>query len=74
MPYIEQLADHWGELCASKEVASAWADRLVDTTRLALSPERSVHGFFYGTSACLSALFRAERYEEIIDLLQVDAI
>ncbi len=38
VPYIEQLADHWGELCASKEVASAWADRLVDTTRLALSP------------------------------------
>src|SRR5713101_2617748 len=22
MPYIEPLADHWGELCASKEVAS----------------------------------------------------
>jgi len=74
VPYIELLADHWGELCASKEVASAWADRLVDATRLALSPERSVHGFFHGTSACLSALFRAERYEEIIDLLQVDAI
>ncbi|MBZ4422816.1 hypothetical protein K8638_40910, partial [Myxococcus sp. RHST-1-4] len=25
IPYIELLADHWGELCASKEVASAWA-------------------------------------------------
>jgi hypothetical protein len=24
IPYIERLADHWGELCASKEVASAW--------------------------------------------------
>jgi len=23
MPYIERLADYWGELCASKEVASA---------------------------------------------------
>ena len=22
IPYIERLADHWGELCASKEVAS----------------------------------------------------
>jgi len=32
------------------------------------------HGFCHGTSACLSALFRAERYEEIIDLRQVDAI
>ena len=23
IPYIESLADHWGELCASKEIASA---------------------------------------------------
>ncbi len=74
MPYTELLADNWGELCASKDVASAWADRLVDTTRLALSSDRRVRGFFHGTSACLSALFRAERYEEIIDILQADAI
>jgi len=25
IPYIESLADHWGELCASKDVASEWA-------------------------------------------------
>ncbi len=74
MPYIELLADYWGELCASRDVASAWADRLVDTTRMALSSDRRVRGFFHGTSACLSALLRAERYEEIIDILQVDAI
>ena len=30
IPYIERIGDYWGELCASKEVASAWADRLVD--------------------------------------------
>ena len=24
IPYIESLADHWGELCASKDVASEW--------------------------------------------------
>lgn len=74
MPHIELLADDWGELCASKDVASAWADRLVGTTRLALSSDRRVRGLFHGTSACLSALFRAERYEEIIDILQGDAI
>lgn len=74
MPYIESLADHWGELCASKDVASAWADRLLDVTRLALSPDRSLRGHFHGTSACLSALYRADRFDEIVALLEIDTI
>jgi hypothetical protein len=69
MPYIEQLGDYWGELCASKELAAAWANRLLGITRLALSPDTSVRGFFCGTSACLSALYRAERYQEIVELV-----
>jgi hypothetical protein len=73
IPYIESLADFWGELCASKEAASAWADRLVGITREALSPDKDLHSHFHGTPACLSALYRAERYEEILDILQVDA-
>ena len=72
IPYIETLADHWGELCASKEVASEWADRLVGITRMALSPDPKVRGYFHGTSACFSALFRAERYAEIIDMLRTE--
>lgn len=32
IPYIEQLADHWGDLCASKELASGWADGLLNIT------------------------------------------
>lgn len=74
MPYIEQLGEFWGELCASKEVASEWADRLLGVTRLALSPDRGVGGFFHGTSACLSALYRSERYREIIDLVSEGTI
>ena len=74
IPYIESLGDHWGELCASKPVASAWADRLIGSTRLALSPDRKLRGHFHGTSACLSALHFAGRYAEIVDLLQADAI
>ena len=74
IPYIERLADHWGELCASKEVASAWADKLVGITRMALSPDKNLRGHFHGTSACLSALYRAERFDELIDLLRVDTI
>jgi NAD(P)-dependent dehydrogenase (short-subunit alcohol dehydrogenase family) len=73
IPYIETLADYWGELCGLKGVASVWADRLVDITRGALSPDKELHGYFHGTTACLSALYRAERYAEIVDILQVEA-
>lgn len=72
IPYIESLANHWGELCASKEIASLWSDRVLDVTRMALSPEKDRRGFFHGTSACLSALFTAERYEEILELVEHD--
>ena len=74
IPYIESLVDYWGELCGSPEIAGAWADRLLGITRLALSPDKNVRGHFHGTSACLSALYRAERYAEIVRLLDVDAI
>ena len=74
IPYIETLDDDWGDLCGSKEVASAWAERLVGITRMALSPDKNVRGHFHGTAACLSALYRAERYPEIVDILQVDTI
>ncbi len=72
IPYIESLAEHWGELCASKEMASLWADRLLDVTRMALSPDKDLRGFFHGTTACLSALFTAERYEELLELVEHD--
>jgi len=41
-------------------------------TRLALSPDKDVRGYFHGTSACLSALFSAGRYDELIELVQGD--
>ncbi len=72
IPYIESLADHWGELCASKAVASQWADRLLDITRLALTPEPGGRGHFHGTTACLSALYTAERYDDLHALLAAE--
>jgi hypothetical protein len=72
IPYIERLGDHWGDLCASEEVASAWADRLLDVTRAALRPDPKRHTFFHGTAGCLSALYRAGRYKEILKLLSAD--
>ena len=70
MPYIEGLADHWGELCASQEVASRWADQLIGITRMALSPDKNIRGHFHGTAACLSALYAAGRYDELLDVLK----
>jgi hypothetical protein len=70
IPYIEALADHWGELCASPEVASRWADQLIGITRMALSADKTVRGHFHGTSACLTSLYAAGRYDELFDLLE----
>ena len=41
---------------------------------MALSPDPDLRGHFHGTSACLSALYRAERYAEIVDLVAADRI
>ena len=71
IPYLEQLGDHWGELCASKDVASSWADRLIEPSRLAWSLDAPGRGFFMGTTYCLSALLAAERYSEILALLDM---
>lgn len=73
IPYIERLADYWGDLCASKEVASVWADRLLDITRMALSPDKNLRGYFQGTTACLSALYSAERYADILEVLRAES-
>ena len=70
IPYIEILAEHWGNLCTSPEIASRWADRLIDVTRLALHPNRSLSGHFHGISACLSSLYAAGRHDELLALLE----
>jgi len=69
MPYIEELADRWGDLCATPRIASLWADELIGTVRLAWSQDPGMSGYFKGTSACLSALFAAGRFEELLELL-----
>jgi hypothetical protein len=71
IPYIESLGDYWGELCGAKETASAWADRLIDTVKMAWSPDPGLRGFFKGTTNCLSALVTAERYDDVLALLEL---
>ncbi len=74
IPYIERLADYWGDLCASEEIASTWADRLLPITRMAIGEDPSLRGHFHGTTACLSALYAAGRFDEIVALVRDDLI
>lgn len=72
-PYIESLGDHWGDLCATKELAFAWADQLLPTLKNVLQDrKRGTYAFFSGTTLCYSALFKAERHDQILDLLDMD--
>jgi hypothetical protein len=70
VPYIEILTDSWGELCVTQELASAWADRLLERTRLARGPAKGQRRHFHGTTACLDALLRAGRFAELYDVLK----
>jgi hypothetical protein len=70
MPYIELLPEHWGKMCVTVEYASHWADEFIDTMRMIRGPDSERHGYYKGTPACLSALFTAGRYAEIMELLE----
>jgi hypothetical protein len=69
MPYIERLGDFWGELCANKELATAWADNLIEPLRQSWAKPGG-GSYFHGTSACLSSLLAAERHQELLELLE----
>jgi hypothetical protein len=69
IPYIESLGESWGDLCGSEATASAWADRLLDGTGYALDRNAGEFRYFVGTAPCLSALFHAGRYPELIELV-----
>jgi tetratricopeptide (TPR) repeat protein len=72
-PYIEPLGDHWGDLCATTELASVWADQLVPTQRNVLRERKhGTYAFFSGTTLCYSALFKAGRHDELLELLALD--
>jgi hypothetical protein len=49
IPYIESLGNYWGELCASPDLATEWAERLVGTVETIWSRSREEYGFFHGT-------------------------
>ncbi|MBP0595345.1 hypothetical protein J8I87_38015 [Paraburkholderia sp. LEh10] len=72
MPYIESLGAQWGTLCATHELACRWADRLLPIVTEVLGS--GGHGYFVGTVPCLSALYAAGRYRDVIDLVDSDRL
>jgi len=71
IPYIELLPEHWGELCATPDRASKWADSFIEVVRMAWDPSSGHRGYFKGATACLSALIKAGRNEEVLALLEL---
>jgi tetratricopeptide (TPR) repeat protein len=71
IPYIELLPEYWGQLCATRERASQWADSFVEGVKMSWDPSSGHHGYFKGTIACLSALLKAGRNEEVLALLEL---
>lgn len=71
IPYIENLPYFWGDLCATQKLASCWADKFMEELKLYWKLNTKQYGFYKGTIGCLSALFKAGRYEEILELLSL---
>lgn len=66
--YLSPLENHWGEICGSKEVASAWADEFISSVHRDLTSTQP--GIpFHGNSVCFSCLLAAERFKELLALL-----
>ncbi|MEX3638238.1 hypothetical protein [Paraburkholderia sp. BR14320] len=67
VPYIEGLSDEWDALCVTAGIANAWANRFIDLVEHVWSDGPG--GYFAGTPICLASLYKAERYAELIALV-----
>jgi len=71
VPYIESLADYWGELCGSPEIAAEWADRLAGTVETVFRRSKQEFGYFHGTPMAFSALLASGQYERLLALIDL---
>jgi len=69
--YLGPVGDRWGELCGSVEAANQWAEELMPTLKSCWT-DPNPGNYFHGTTACLSCLLVAGRYQELLDLLALD--
>jgi hypothetical protein len=70
--YLAPLEDRWGEVCVFPESANAWVDSLMPTVRQVWS-DHSTFSFMKGDHACLSCLLHLGRYQELNELLSLQA-
>ena len=72
-PYVESLGDHWGALCATPQLASRWADELLPLVRPVMAERRSgVYAYTKSSTPCYSALFKAGRFDDLLDVLALE--
>lgn len=71
IPYIESLADYWGELCANPEIAAEWAERLAGTVETVFRRSKEEFGFFHGTPMAFSALLTSGQNERLLSLIDL---
>lgn len=69
--YIESLGYFWGDLCLFPEIASEWADDFLPMVERAWEPRFPNPIEFCGCVACLSALYAANRHEDLLNLLDM---
>ena len=69
--YLGPVGDRWGEICGSAEVAGQWADDLVPTVRSCWT-DPNPGAYFHGTTAGLSCLLVVGRYQELLELLELN--
>ncbi len=69
--YLDGLGDLWGDLCATDQHTNAWADNLAQFVRCAYAAPCDGFRFVKGVNACLSALFRVKRFDELRAILEI---
>ena len=74
MGYLDRLADQWGELCASPDMASDWADKFLPGLKENWTAPREAYSFYKGCTPCLSCLYCARRYDELLALLELSRL
>jgi hypothetical protein len=70
IPYLESLGEFWGEFCVTPERASRWADNLLPWLRANWT--RPGNRYYQGADACLSCLVAAGRFEQVLEVLELD--
>ncbi|MFT5524214.1 MAG: tetratricopeptide (TPR) repeat protein [Pirellulaceae bacterium] len=67
--YLSPVADRWGNICHFDELVNTWVDRMLPLLREVWANES--HGWVDGCTLCFSCLVRAERYDELEQLLSL---